>query len=193
MSDPLTDAQCKSDCQSDLQLTATKPFCELLTMSTFERIPSLPKKQRGQRVGRIDNPTYKKQRGQSMVELAVSLMVILWLLAGAIDFGIGFLSYVAIRDAAQEGATYGSLHPTDTAAIVQRVRDSSSAPVNLADASSVTVTVATAPGEACAGHPLTVTVVYDYPLMMPLIGLITGNPIHLTAKSTSTILTPACP
>ena len=52
------------------------------------------------------NREFQRQRGQSLVELAISLMIILWLLAGAIDFGIGFFSYVAIRDAAQEGALY---------------------------------------------------------------------------------------
>jgi Flp pilus assembly protein TadG len=133
-----------------------------------------------------------KQRGQSMVELAVFLMVILWLLAGAIDFGVGFLSYVAIRDAAQEGATYGSLHPADTADIIARVRASSSSPVNLEDTSVVNVDVLPI-GQECAGNPLTVRVVYDYALMMPLLSIITGNPIHITAKSTSVILTPECP
>ena len=127
-----------------------------------------------------------------MVELAVFLMVILWLLAGAIDFGVGFLSYVAIRDAAQEGATYGSLHPAETSDIIARVRASSTSPVKLTD-SSVHVTVTTIPGQQCAGNPLTVTVVYDYALMMPLLSLITGNPIHITAHSTSVILTPKCP
>jgi Flp pilus assembly protein TadG len=136
----------------------------------------------------------KDQRGQSMVELAVFLMVMLWLLAGAIDFGMGFLSYVAIRDAAQEGATYGSLHPTDTVDIIQRVRDSSDTPVDMADTSSVYVPDPTFPdGMQCAGHAITVSVTYDYPLMVPFLGLITGNPIHITASSTSVILTPECP
>jgi Flp pilus assembly protein TadG len=135
-----------------------------------------------------------RQQGQSMVELAVFLMVILWLLAGAIDFGMGFLSYVAIRDAAQEGATYGSLHPADTADIIQRVRDSSDSPVDLSDTTSVHVDDPAFPdGQQCAGHPLTVTVTYDYPLMVPFLGLITGNPIHISAHSTSVILTPKCP
>ncbi len=53
----------------------------------------------------------RKQRGQSLVELAISLTVMLLLLAGAVTFGMALFSYVAIRDAAQEGALYGSFNP----------------------------------------------------------------------------------
>ncbi len=52
-----------------------------------------------------------KERGQSLVELAISLMVMLLLLAGAVTFGMALFSYVAIRDAAQEGALFGSFNP----------------------------------------------------------------------------------
>ncbi len=54
---------------------------------------------------------FKAQRGQSLVELAISLTVMLLLLAGAVTFGMALFSYVAIRDAAQEGALYGSFNP----------------------------------------------------------------------------------
>ncbi len=52
-----------------------------------------------------------KTRGQSLVELAISLTVMLLLLSGAVTFGMALFSYVAIRDAAQEGALYGSFNP----------------------------------------------------------------------------------
>ena len=51
------------------------------------------------------------EKGQSLVELALTSLIILTLLAGAGDFGMAFFSYVAIRDAAQEGALYGSIYP----------------------------------------------------------------------------------
>jgi Flp pilus assembly protein TadG len=51
------------------------------------------------------------ERGQSLVELAISLTVMLLLLAGAVTFGMALFSYVAIRDAAQEGALFGSFNP----------------------------------------------------------------------------------
>ena len=66
------------------------------------------------------NTHKKSQRGQSLVELAISLMVILMLLMGAIDFGIALFAYVSMRDAAQEGAVYGSIEPDDADGIVTR-------------------------------------------------------------------------
>lgn len=131
-----------------------------------------------------------KQKAQSLVEFAISLMVILLLLSGAVDFGLGFFSYVAIRDAAQEGALYGSIDPTGN--IEGRVRASSPGPVNMASITSVHVNI-TYPASVCTGNPLTVTIVYDYPVSMALVGIITGPTIPIHASATSIILTPACP
>jgi len=131
------------------------------------------------------------EKGQSLVELALSLLIILTLLAGAVDLGSAFFSYVAIRDAAQEGALYGSIFPTG--AIESRVRSASSTPVDLSDISKVTVSVTTST-TPCAGGSITVSVTYNYPLTMPLIGAIIGSPtIRLTASVTDTILSPSCP
>ena len=51
------------------------------------------------------------EKGQSLVELAISLTFILILLAGVVYFGIGLFYYIAMRDAVQEGALYGSMNP----------------------------------------------------------------------------------
>jgi len=56
-------------------------------------------------------PWQNTTRGQSLVELSLTLTVLLILLSGAVSFGMAYFSYVAIRDAAQEGALYGSLSP----------------------------------------------------------------------------------
>jgi Flp pilus assembly protein TadG len=135
----------------------------------------------------------RSERGQSLVELSMSLTVILLLLAGAVDFSIAYFSFSAMRDAAQEGALYGSINPTDTDEIINRVRSSSTNPVNLADTVLVNVTVSLS-GAACEGNAITVNVTYDYPISMPFIGAIIGSQsIPLTAGVTDTILTPLCP
>ncbi len=138
------------------------------------------------------------QRGQSLVELAVSLTVILLLLAGAVDFGMAFFSYTALRDAAQEGALYGSINPTNYDGITQRVRQASSTPVNLADESKVFVSISII-GEACQGttngstNAIQVMVAYNYPIIMPFLGRILGTQtIPLRAIITDTILSPIC-
>lgn len=133
------------------------------------------------------------ERGQSLVELAMSLTVILLLLAGAVDFSIAYFSFSAMQDAAQEGALYGSINPDDEDGIISRVRNASTNPVNLANEDLVDVVV-TLPGEACEGNEVRVNVIYDYPISMPFIGAIVGSQqIRLNASVTDTILQPLCP
>ena len=67
----------------------------------------------------------KSERGQSLVEISISLVIILYLLSGAVEFGIAFFQFIQLRDAAQEGALYGSIHPSETNNIIARVRNAS--------------------------------------------------------------------
>jgi len=166
----------------------------------------------------------RHERGQSLVELAISLTVMLLLLSGAVTFGMALFSYVALRDAAQEGALFGSFNPFldngpnngqyDTGepvnldAIRTRVREASDSPVHLSDTSVIPdsyITVETMPAGAppCEGtttvgsdevpNGIRVRVEYDYHIIMPFVGAITGDHIHLRAEVTDTILEPRCP
>ncbi len=135
------------------------------------------------------------ERGQSLVELAISLTIILLLLAGAVDFSIAYFSFSAMQDAAQEGALYGSINPTDEAGIITRVRRASTTPVDLSneDLVDVKVTLPEAPEDACEGNEIRVNVIYDYPISMPFIGTYIGSQkITLNASVTDTILQPVC-
>ena len=135
----------------------------------------------------------QSERGQSLVELAISLTIIMLLLAGAVDFSIAYFSFSAMQDAAQEGALYGSINPTDEAGIITRVRSASTTPVDLSNEDLVKVKV-TLPGDACEGNEIRVNVIYDYPISMPFIGSIIGSQkITLNASVTDTILQPVCP
>lgn len=137
-------------------------------------------------------PQDRRQRGQSLTELAIAFTFLMLLLAGMVDLGRAFFSLVALRDAAQEGAVYGALNPTDTAGIENHVRTSSNSPVNLADTVAVGVS-STIIGSACAGNQVRVTVTYNFQLTMPLIGVIVGSQqLPLSATMTNTIITPAC-
>lgn len=151
----------------------------------------------------------KSRRGQSLVELALTLMVLLILLAGAFDLGSAFLTYIALRDAAEEGAIYGSISkpgtnppvPSSITEIVTRVRNSSTSPLNFnllgftetCAADSPNGICVTFSGPPCTDNVITVTVRYHYSLTMPLIGGIIGSQtIPLLATVNNVILTPAC-
>ena len=135
--------------------------------------------------------TKRNEGGQSLVELALTFMVLMLLLSVAVDLGRLFLSYIAVREAAQEGALYGSTNPEDIVEIEQRVRTSSSTPVDLADTSAVSVSQS-APGGRCAGNTLSVSVLYHFQLTMPLVSAIIGDEYDLSLTASSTILRPEC-
>ena len=149
----------------------------------------------------------KRERGQSLVELAISITVLVFLLSGAIEFGMMFFQYIQLRDAAQEGALFGSINPADTNGIVARVRGASTSPVDLSVTTGpqkVTVVLGgidkdtLAPidlVDACPGDGIQVTVSYNHKVFMPLITQIVGNTRTLNGVVTDTILvsTATCP
>jgi len=138
----------------------------------------------------------KSERGQSLLEFAISLTAILILLAGAVDFGIGLLHYTTMHDAAQEGALFGSMNPDNTAGITARVTGSAGAGElidRLYDNNNGPLEInITYGGAHCEGNSITISVEYDYPLSMPLISAFVGDSIPLRATATDTILTPPC-
>jgi Flp pilus assembly protein TadG len=151
----------------------------------------------------------KNERGQSLVELAISIVILIFLLAGAVEFGMVFFQFVQLRDAAQEGALFGSLNPTLLTSadgpdnVEARVRGASTSPINLSVTSgpgAVTVTsTLLGTGAACetTGNAIQVEVSYDHQIFMPfipeLIGRSVERTIPLSASVTDTILQPACP
>ncbi len=130
----------------------------------------------------------KGERGQSLTEFAVGVIFILVLLAGGMDFGRAYFSYISIRDAAQEGAAYASIAPVDVTGVRGRVRDASSAPLDLSSFSEDQIDIVVS-GSACAGNTVSMTVEYDFNIVAPFIA---GNTLHLEAEAIDTILQPPC-
>jgi len=156
----------------------------------------------------------KREQAQSLVELAVSFMLIMFILAGAVDLGRAYFALIALRDAAQEGVIFASINPDDISGVETRVQNSSTGPVDFTafagsdidltwEVSGTAYTEASPPASPCAGfwddsgtiasNSVTVTVEYDFPFTMPLIsGLFPGG-LRLRAADEHTILAPQCP
>lgn len=136
----------------------------------------------------------KHEHGQSLLELAISLVLILTILAGVVDMGMAFFSWVAIRDASQEGAIFGAVAPENLDDIRLRVRSVSSSPVKLADEARVRVFIAPvinpdAPASGtlgCPGTPVTVLVEYDYQSITPGLSAFLGDDGSITIRATTT-------
>jgi hypothetical protein len=150
------------------------------------------------------------EKGQSLVEFALSATILMFLLLAVSDFGLAFLSWITLRDAAQEGATYAAVYPpVDTTAPIRhttegfsliyiraRVRESATLPVSLTNlpTSHININLLQPDGNAgglpCQGNAIQVTVTYDYHFISPM-GKIFGNAqgeIPISANVTNTIL-----
>jgi Flp pilus assembly protein TadG len=60
----------------------------------------------------------KHQDGNSLIETALVLPVLLLLLAAAVDIGRAFRAAIIVNAAARTGAAYGIHYPTDTAGMI---------------------------------------------------------------------------
>jgi len=140
---------------------------------------------------------FSNERGQALIEFTISMVLVLVLLSGLVDFGRAVFAYMSLRDAAQEGASFGSVNPTETAAIEDRVFGSSDILQSLEDqfggSAPVTIQVNLS-GDACLGDEVEVVVSYeDFPLTMPFVGTFLGKQsVDLSATAADTILSPGC-
>lgn len=140
----------------------------------------------------------RTEKGQSMVELALTITVLMVLLAGTIDLGHAFFVWLAMRDAAQEGAAYGSINPNDITGIIARVQDNYKQ-VIVDPAAEVDVLPSFSGGKCLNPNTdptrNTITVVVNYknfPITMPFIGIFIGDSIWIHATINDTIISPIC-
>jgi hypothetical protein len=137
--------------------------------------------------------------------MGISMTVLLILLAGIVDLGRAFFTFVAMRDAAQEAALYASAYPSDCARIQIR------AAAALEDISYDELDVwvgthhcipadpypdpnANTPTVGCAGKEIVVSVIEDdFPIAMPFLGTLLGRQtVPITATVKGTVLRPPC-
>lgn len=62
-----------------------------------------------------------KRRGQSLIEFALILPILLIIVVILADMGRAIAAHVALSNAAREGARYAAMHPEDIAGIRNRV------------------------------------------------------------------------
>ncbi len=131
----------------------------------------------------IDKRT-ARERGQALVETALSMLIVLVLLAGLVDFGLVFGYRVALANGSRGGARFASRYPTSTnlieAATVDSLRGTLVLPIDYIMGSDPDLTIhfecdPNNTQAACAtvqpGQRITVTVGYNYqPLFVGLIG-----------------------
>lgn len=124
-------------------------------------------------------------RGQSLVEIALLLPILLLLLAGAGDLARVFGAQVSLSSAARAGALEASLHPTSfvagqpcdattnrvTCAVLTEARGSGTAIA----ASDISLTCAPSPCDETLGTTVTVTITGRLVLITPVMSVFMGT------------------
>ena len=135
------------------------------------------------------NKPASKEKGQSLVELALTATLMMFLLLGAVDFGFAFLDWIIMRDAAQEGASYGSLHPGPLCenALDQWVYNASTTPLITFDSINNPLQIVVTRTGTLPGQSITVKLTYIYNVLIPFQPLLPTT-IPISTSVTNTIL-----
>ncbi len=166
--------------------------------------------------------TTKKEKGQSLVEMALVFTTLMFMLSILVDIGRVFFALIALNDAAQEGATFASMNPsyneydepTSWPETIDRIVNSSSAPIDFdAELTNGNFRVGHPAINGCTHHDwwcptnddcsgfdsnenantVNVSVSYDFEFIMPLMDtIVPGGMLTLSAQADSTIVYPPC-
>ncbi len=116
----------------------------------------------------------KTETGQTLVEFALVLPMLLILMFGIVDFGRAFYTWLTVTNAAREGARVGATQ-MDTSTINTRISDAMG-PLGTSD---LVITLGNVQGPR--GEPITVDLVYDFDFVTPI-----GPLVALAGGSLST-------
>jgi Tfp pilus assembly protein PilV len=133
---------------------------------------------------------HKGESGQSLVELAISIVVLLIILSGIVELSRAILTKTAMQDAAEEGVIYAMVAPKSCSQIQQRALD------NLAKVKGVTLSsiIVTYNGATCstsngvAGDLIKVAISDSYSASTPFIGKFIGNLITIKVQAFGVVI-----
>lgn len=116
-------------------------------------------------------------RGQSLVEFALILPVLLVLVLGIFDFGRAIFAYNAVSNAAREGVRVAIVNQNEAAIEAEAL-----AATTGMNPSELTVTFTPCPTATTLGCLVKVTVTYKWTAITPIIGALVG-PLEVSTQT----------
>jgi len=126
----------------------------------------------------IKNIHASKRNGQSLVETALVLPIILLILTGIIDFGMLLNNYSIIMNASREGARLAAIGCEDDE-IKERVKEITSS----LKQSNLTSEIYPSQSMRKKGKEVTVTVGYNYSFITPVVSAVMPGPLYIEGKT----------
>ena len=124
------------------------------------------------------SPEHAPERGQELVEFALTLLPLFMLVIGILDLGRAAYAYAVLHNAAREGCRYGVINPDDTDTI-KNVVVNRGLGLNL-DPADVTVELLDLYSNVPGDDTVQVSVTYDFPIVTPFIGAFFGGSNQVT-------------
>ncbi|HET7626842.1 MAG TPA: TadE family protein [Bacillales bacterium] len=121
----------------------------------------------------------RNERGQSLVEMALILPLLLLLFSGIFDMGRVLFTYLNLQSVAQDTVRMAGLGEGDDR-IVSFARED----VELSDPSSLNVAISPSEADRESGDYVTVTLRYPFHLITPFISAIIPSPLVISVDST---------
>lgn len=122
----------------------------------------------------------KREKGQSLVEFALILPLIVFLLLGVVDFSRIFHSYLTIDHAGREAARAASIGRDDST--IEGVAVSQGSSINLTTDQVAVEPPVSPPDKRNSGTDVTITISYPVTFLTPLISNVVG-PLTLKNKT----------
>jgi hypothetical protein len=130
----------------------------------------------------INMKNLRNEKGQSLVEFAILLPLLLLVLMGILEFGLILNSYLTINNSAREGARLGIVAGSNIEinALINSISP------NL-ESENIVVNITPLEGSRKSGGTLTVEVIYNYQVIIPIISNILNNVVVLKAQTSMRI------
>ena len=130
----------------------------------------------------------RSSRAQALAEFAISLPVLLLIVAITVDFGRVYYFDLSIRDASFAAARYAGMNPFDDAGIKSAAVNA--APSGVLTTTDVTITtpiVTGCDGSRVSGCPMKISVSYVFAPITPFISSLAGSGITLARSQTDIV------
>lgn len=121
----------------------------------------------------------RSERGQTMVETAIVLPVVVFMLVAMVDAGRVFHAWLVVTNSAREGARAGAARQSESV-VTTRIETS----MNGWLCTDAETTCTTTNVLGASGTPVQVQVDRDVTLLSPLIAAFWGNVVTLTGDAT---------
>ena len=127
--------------------------------------------------------------GQSLAEFALTVPMALLMVLFGLDFGRVFLGWVALNQAAREAANYAAMNPTAWTLPYNLAVQAEYARLVTTEASNINCTLESpvsarpSPTGPASARRRSSSSTCQFSLITPLIGMLTGNPIPVSASS----------